>query len=80
LDEALSFTRDIVEGKRKNAVSENEFIYHEVVPPKDNLPKVTGHVLVKAIGFDLNDPEIAGPDIFSKLISMKVHKLSSIYR
>ena len=76
----MTFTRDVVEGKRKNAVSENEFIYHEEVPPRDNLPKVKGAVLVKCIGFDFNDPEIAGRDIFHKLISMKTHKLSSVYR
>lgn len=69
-----------MEGKRKNAVNENEFIYHEEVPPKDNLQKVKGAPLVKCIGFDFNDPDISGPDIFSKLISMKVHQLSSVYR
>lgn len=76
----MSFTRDVVEGKRKNAVSENEFIYHEEVTPKDNLPKIKGAVLVKCIGFDFSDPEIAGADIFAKLISLNAHQLSSVYR
>lgn len=79
LEEALTFTRDIVEGKLRNAVNENEFIFHTTVPPKDSLPKVNGAVLVKCTGFDFNDPDISGPDIFLKLISMKVHELSSRY-
>lgn len=69
-----------MEGKLRNAVNENEFIFHTTVPPKDSLPKVNGAVLVKCTGFDFNDPDISGPDIFLKLISMKVHELSSRYR
>lgn len=80
LDEAMSFIHDIVEGKLKNAVSENNFIYHEEVLPKDKLQRVKGASLVKCIAFDFNDSEISGPDIFSRLISMKAHELSSVYR
>ncbi|XP_065207799.1 tyrosine-protein phosphatase non-receptor type 23-like [Planococcus citri] len=79
LDEAMSFTGDVVEGKRKNAVSENDFIYHQEVPLIDNLPKIKGAVLVKCIEFDFSDPEISGPDIFARLISLEVHQLSSVY-
>lgn len=76
----MSFTRDVVEGKRKNAVSENDFIYHQEVPLIDSLPKIKGAVLVKCIEFDFSDPEISGPDIFERLISLEVHQLSSVYR
>lgn len=71
---------DVVEGKRKAAKNENEFIYHEKVPVRDELPDVKGAVLVKGIPFSVNDPEISGPDIFAKLVPMKAHEASSLYR
>ncbi|KAL1124574.1 hypothetical protein AAG570_001198 [Ranatra chinensis] len=77
--ENLTFTRDVVEGKRKAAKNENEFIYHEEVSDIDSLPNVKGAALVKGIPFNVNDPEISGPDIFSRLVPMKAHEASSLY-
>lgn len=80
INEALAFTMDVVEGKKKAAKNENEFIYHEEVPDKDALPDVKGASLVKGIPFNVNDPEMSGPDIFARLVPMKAHEASSLYR
>lgn len=66
IEEALTFTNDVIEGKRKAAKNENEFIYHEEVPEKDVLPTINGASLVKGIPFSVNDPEVSGPDIFAR--------------
>ncbi|KAJ8943850.1 hypothetical protein NQ314_009620 [Rhamnusium bicolor] len=42
INESLAFTLDVVEGKRKAAKNENEFIYHEEVPDLDHLQEVSG--------------------------------------
>ncbi|XP_075992722.1 tyrosine-protein phosphatase non-receptor type protein myopic isoform X2 [Anticarsia gemmatalis] len=77
--EALTFTNDVVEGKRKAAKNENEFIYHEEVPEKDLLADMKPVCLVKALPINFNDPEISGPDIFSRLVPMGAHEASSMY-
>lgn len=56
--EALTFTNDVVEGKRKAAKNENEFIYHEEVPDKDMLIDLKPACLVKAHPINFNDPEV----------------------
>jgi tyrosine-protein phosphatase non-receptor type 23 len=40
INEALVLATDIIEGKRKNAKQENEFIYHEQVPDISNISAV----------------------------------------
>ncbi|XP_051169498.1 tyrosine-protein phosphatase non-receptor type 23 isoform X2 [Leptopilina boulardi] len=79
IEEALTFTNDVIEGKRKAAKNENEYIYHEEVPEKDALPTVKGASLVKGISFNVNDPEVSGSDIFARLVPMKVHEANSLY-
>ena len=55
-------------------------MYHEKIIAPENLPEVKGVSLVKPLPIDLEkDPEIATPDIFSRLVSMKAHELSSLY-
>lgn len=77
--EALTFTNDVVEGKRKAAKNENEFIYHEEVPDKDLLLDMKPVCLVKALAINFSDPEVSGPDIFSRLVPMGAHEASSLY-
>lgn len=79
IEDSLVFTNDVIEGKKKAATNENDFIYHEEVPEKDALPTVKGASLVKGISFSVNDPDISGPDIFARLVPMKVHEASSLY-
>lgn len=79
LSETLSFAMDVIGGKFKAAKKENEFVYHEKVPPVESLPEVKGANLVKGISFSPTDPEISGPDIFARLVPMEAHEASSIY-
>ncbi|KAK7498289.1 hypothetical protein BaRGS_00010549 [Batillaria attramentaria] len=79
MQEALRFAQDVVGGKLAAAQKDNDFIYHEKIPPIDSLPEVKGAPLVKGIPFDPTDPEISGPDIFQKLVPMEAHEASSVY-
>uniref|UniRef100_A0A2A4JAU3 Tyrosine-protein phosphatase non-receptor type 23 n=1 Tax=Heliothis virescens TaxID=7102 RepID=A0A2A4JAU3_HELVI len=79
VQEALTFTNDVVEGKRKAAKNENEFIYHEEVPEKDLLSDMKPVCLVKALPINFNDPEVSGADAFSRLVPMMAHEASSVY-
>uniref|UniRef100_A0A131XBV6 Putative tyrosine protein phosphatase non-receptor type n=1 Tax=Hyalomma excavatum TaxID=257692 RepID=A0A131XBV6_9ACAR len=79
LGETLSFAMDVIGGKFKAAKKENEFVYHERVPPVESLPEVKGANLVKGISFSPTDPEISGPDIFARLVPIEAHEASSIY-
>ncbi|XP_046426773.1 tyrosine-protein phosphatase non-receptor type 23 isoform X1 [Neodiprion fabricii] len=79
VEDALTFTNDVIEGKRKAAKNENEFIYHEEVPERDALPSIKGASLVRGIPFSVSDSEVSGPDIFARLVPMKVHEASSLY-
>lgn len=79
LSDALGFTMDVVGGKFNAATKENEFVYHEKVPPLDSLPEVKGASLVKGIPFDPSDPEVSGQDIFARLVPMEAHEASSLY-
>ncbi|XP_044752950.1 tyrosine-protein phosphatase non-receptor type 23 isoform X2 [Coccinella septempunctata] len=79
ITEALAFTSDFVEGKKKAAKNENDFIYHEEIPNKDTFPEVKGASLVKGIPFNITDVEVSGPDLFARLIPMEAHEASSLY-
>lgn len=82
IEEALTFTNDVIEGKRKAAKNENEYIYHEEVPDKDSLATVKGASLVKGISFSVEDIEVSGPDIFARYINknliIKWEKINTI--
>ncbi|KAG7154429.1 Tyrosine-protein phosphatase non-receptor type 23-like 1 [Homarus americanus] len=77
--ESLTFSNDVMGGKLTAALKENEFVYHEKVPPIASLPEVKGASLVKGIPFSVTDPEVAGQDIFIKLVPMEAHQASSMY-
>ncbi|KAG5681386.1 hypothetical protein PVAND_010828 [Polypedilum vanderplanki] len=77
--ETLSLATDIMEGKRKNAKQENEFIYHEAIPDVSTISAVQGANLVHGIPFDVTDSEIIGEDIFKRLVPMKTHENLSLY-
>ncbi|XP_067644309.1 tyrosine-protein phosphatase non-receptor type 23-like [Eurosta solidaginis] len=79
INESLIFTADVVEGKRKNAKNENEFIYHESVPELSTIAAVQGANLVNGTSFSVTDPDTAGDDIFARLVPMKAHEASSMY-
>ena len=70
----------MIGGKLENAKKENEFIYHEKVPELDTLPELKGASLVKGVGFEITDPDVAGADIFGRLVPLEAHEASSLYR
>ncbi|KHJ44665.1 Protein-tyrosine phosphatase [Trichuris suis] len=76
---AIQFVSEIIESRVSVAQKENDFVYHEKVPDYDQLVPWKGVALVKPIAFDISDPDVSGPEIFQKLIPIRVHKLSSIY-
>jgi tyrosine-protein phosphatase non-receptor type 23 len=81
VNDAISFVHDVVfGGKLEAAEKENELIYHEKVPDRASLPDIKGASLVKGTPFDVTDPEIAGQDIFHRLVPMEAHEASSLYR
>lgn len=47
-----------MEGKKKAAKNENEYIYHEEVPDISNLQEAKGASLVKGIEFSVTDTEV----------------------
>ncbi|XP_050079979.1 tyrosine-protein phosphatase non-receptor type 23 [Anopheles maculipalpis] len=79
VNDALQFTMDVVEAKRKSAKNENEFIYHEEVPDLSAISAVQGANLVNGIAFNVLDPDAMGEDIFHRLVPMKAHESSSMY-
>ena len=80
INDAVSFTHDVVGGKLKAAEKENEFVYHEKVPERSALAEIKGASLVKGTAFDPQDPEVSGQDIFHRLVPMEAHEASSLYR
>ncbi|XP_065087724.1 tyrosine-protein phosphatase non-receptor type 23 [Ochlerotatus camptorhynchus] len=79
VNDALQFTMDVVEAKRKSAKNENEFIYHEEVPELSSISAVQGANLVHGIAFNVTDVDAMGDDIFHRLVPMKAHESSSVY-
>ena len=55
-----------------------------MLPPAYHLTRywlvTQGASLVKGIPFDTTDKDVAGPDIFQKLIPMEAHEHASLYR
>lgn len=79
--ETLKFAQECIDAKVKAVKKENDFVYNEKVPSFESLPDVKGVSLVKCLPIDFeNDPEVACQDIFNRLVSMKAHQLSSLYR
>ena len=79
ITEALVFVNDVITAKVGISKKENDFIYHEKVVPVESLQMIKGASLVKGIPFNISDPEVSGPDIFSRLVPMKAHQTASIY-
>lgn len=74
--EALNFMNDVIEGKKKAAKNENEFIYHEEVPDKDMLTELKPVCLVKPLPINFNDPEVIIPEDFFLLLNAELQQSS----
>lgn len=76
----LSTTQD----KLKEAIKDNDFIYHQTVPPEASLPAISKAPAAKPIpvselyaGQDIQ--RITGPDLFAKIVPMAVTETASMY-
>ncbi|VDK36542.1 unnamed protein product, partial [Anisakis simplex] len=79
LHQAVQFANDVVVAKETNAKKENDFIYHDRIPRRDELKIPEGVAMVKPIGFEATDRSVAGDDLFSALLPMNVLKSVSLY-
>ncbi|XP_035708755.1 tyrosine-protein phosphatase non-receptor type 23 isoform X2 [Folsomia candida] len=80
IHDTIQFTYDVVQGKVTISEKENEFVYHEKVPELSAITsEIKGVSLVKGIPFKFDDPQIAGPDIFGRLVPIEAHEVSSLY-
>ena len=68
----------------KEALKDNDFIYHQTVPPEESLPAIAKLQAAKPIpvselyaGQDIT--RITGPDLFGKLVPMAVTESASLY-
>lgn len=73
-----------VQEKLSVLVKDNDFIYHQTVPPEASVPGVTKLPAAKAIpvselyqGQDIQ--RVIGPDIFQKIVPMSVTESASLY-
>lgn len=79
INDALTFTNDVIGGKHSSSKKENDFVYHDKVPAISSLPEPKGASLVKGIPFSASDLEVSGPDIFARLVPIEAHETSSLY-
>lgn len=86
LTESMHFLYSLACEKVKQAVKDNDMIYHDIVPHMETLPAVEKLAAVKPCPFadilpngPADIPKIIGPDIFKKLIPLSVHEAASCY-
>ena len=76
--ESLNFTTDTIEHKLKLIKKDNDFVYNEKITAPESLPEVKGASLVKCLQIDFDNLE-DNQDLFTRLVSMKAHEISSVY-
>ncbi|KAK0406481.1 hypothetical protein QR680_018597 [Steinernema hermaphroditum] len=79
IKQSLIFASEVIAGKQKNAVKENEFIYHERIPKFEELEIPSGKLLTKPIAFDPQDGSVLGDDLFLQLLPVSVIMDVSLY-
>ena len=73
-----------VQERLKEAIKDNDFIYHQPIPPEASLPPIAKLPAAKPIpvselyaGQDIS--RITGPDLFAKIVPMAVTESASLY-
>ncbi|KAM4064696.1 BRO1-like domain-containing protein [Hirsutella rhossiliensis] len=73
-----------VQEKLREALKDNDFVYHQTVPPEASLPPIAKLPAAKPIpvselyaGQDIS--RITGPDLFAKIVPMAVTESASLY-
>ncbi|PWN29607.1 BRO1-domain-containing protein [Jaminaea rosea] len=74
----------IVSEKRAQAVKDNDFIYHDILPSETSLPAIDATKPAQLITIQevYSSPEVqraVGPDLFAKLVPLGVHERASMY-
>ncbi|CDS41775.1 tyrosine protein phosphatase non receptor type [Echinococcus multilocularis] len=75
----IKIVREIIANCCASAVKDNSQIYHECVPPLEDLEKIEGACLAKPSAFDHTDPAVIGEDIFKDLLPIETLEASSVY-
>ncbi|VDM17271.1 unnamed protein product [Hydatigera taeniaeformis] len=75
----IQFVRELIISSCASAVKDNSQIYHERVPPLEDLEKIEGSCLAKPTPFNHTDPDVIGEDIFKDLLPIETLEASSIY-
>ncbi|KAH9283422.1 Tyrosine-protein phosphatase non-receptor type 23 [Echinococcus granulosus] len=75
----IQIVREIIVNGCASAVKDNSQIYHERVPPLEDLEKIEGACLAKPSAFDHTDPAVIGEDIFKDLLPIETLEASSVY-
>ncbi|CAK9785382.1 BRO1-domain-containing protein [Cutaneotrichosporon oleaginosum] len=74
----------VVDEEKKQAIRDNDLIYHDVLPseaalpPIDKLPAATP-VVIQEVYQNPDVSKLIGPDIFARLIPLAVHESASVY-
>ena len=77
--EPVEYLADLAKKALEQAIQNNDFIYHDLVPTPDKLTAIKGVSLAKEIGFSVSDAEVMGKDIFGKLVPIEAYETVSIY-
>ncbi|CAL2027317.1 unnamed protein product [Caenorhabditis brenneri] len=80
---AYSFLFDVIKAKHKNAESENNFIYHDRIPKKEEAIDAAGKegsvCKVTVPKFNPLDPSVCGADLFEKLLPSHIQDANNKY-
>eukprot|EP01135_Chromosphaera_perkinsii_P007816 Nk52_evm8s1020 gene=Nk52_evmTU8s1020 len=77
--DAIKMNHNLIVSRKTVAEKDNDTIYHELVPSSDRLEDIEPLEMVSATPFLKDLREVAGDDIFGRLIPLSVHEASSLY-
>ena len=78
----MKFLQSVINEKKEKLDRDNELVYHEPVVLYESLPKIDNLLMAKCFSLKevFNDSQKSiGPDIFARMVSMKVHEINSVF-
>ncbi|GMK59500.1 hypothetical protein CspeluHIS016_0801060 [Cutaneotrichosporon spelunceum] len=74
----------VVDEAKKQAIKDNDLIYHDVLPAEASLPAIdklppSTPVFIQEVYQSPDVSKLIGPDIFARLIPLAVHESASVY-
>ncbi|KAI6234500.1 BRO1 domain-containing protein [Aphelenchoides fujianensis] len=79
LKPVVQFVKEVITQHEQKLRKDNDFIYHERVPPIGELEQVEACQMFNAAPFDPMDPSVAGEDPFKELQPASVIEIVSLY-